>query len=112
MEQMKGGHQVANMKKPVRNPRGKKPKPDNGAKKFSNPTSLKTANENLKEQVQKLQTQCKNYRELLQQLIPAPFTPDDLLEFTKPVDETKCQPLEQFVGELEAIFRNTRKKGA
>jgi hypothetical protein len=100
---------VRNKKKPVRNSRAKSPRPGPRAKPPKAPPSLKTANQQLQKQVQELQAQCKNYRDLLQQLIPAPFTPEELIQFATDDDESKCQPLEQFIGELEAIVR---KKGA
>jgi hypothetical protein len=80
---------------------------------------LESENKRLKRRVKELektvgtaQAECTRYRKLAQSWMRAQFTSEELRRFTLDDDETDCQPLEQFVGELEAIVRRKRKKGA
>ena len=73
---------------------------------------IEAENQQLKQRTQQLEAECAKYREALRALITSRYTPDELQRITADVDETTFQPLQQFVGELEAIVKRKRKKGA
>ena len=69
-------------------------------------------NEQLKQRIRQVEAECTKYHEALRELIISRYTPEDLRRITADRDETTFQPLQQFVGELEAIVEGKRKKGA
>jgi DNA repair exonuclease SbcCD ATPase subunit len=73
---------------------------------------LRAEIEQLKRRVQELQSECARYREACRTWIVSRYKRDDIRRIVAEDDEASFQPLEQFVGELEAIVKGKRKKGA
>jgi hypothetical protein len=73
---------------------------------------LRAENQQLKRRMRQLEAECAKYREALRALITSKYSPEELRRITADENETTFQPLKQFVGELEAIVKGKRKKGA
>jgi hypothetical protein len=73
---------------------------------------IEAENEQLKQRTRQLEAECAKYREVLRKLMISRFTPEDLRRITADEDGITFLPLQQFVGELEAIVKGKRKKGA
>jgi cell division septum initiation protein DivIVA len=73
---------------------------------------LLAENEQLKQRVQELESECARYREACQAWIVERYTRDDIKRMVAKDAGACFQPLEHFIGELEAIVKGRRKKGA
>jgi hypothetical protein len=78
----------------------------------SDDQKLVAENERLKRRVQELESECARYRETCRTWIEGRYTPDDIRRMVAQDAEAGFQPLGKFIGELEAIVKGKRKKGA
>jgi hypothetical protein len=83
-----------------------------GAKVGTQKQTLQKQNNQLRQRVKQLEVECGRYREILRTWMTSRYTAEDLRRITADEDEATFQPLEQFVGELEAIVKGKRRRGA
>ena len=55
------------------------------------------------------QAKCQEYRQFVLQWLSAQHSAEELEKFALDDDETHCQPLAQFIGELEAMLYANKK---